>query len=381
MEEIDLYGIYQKKGQKFNYYFDKITSIFIKSRPRTIENPKKFLFLRNDHVGDMVHSTQAFREIKKAFPDSKIAVLASAGNKAIIEKNKNVDLIIEMDLFWRKRNIKSLLRYLKAVRKIRSEKFDVGIDLRMSKLNVLFFLFIPGIKNRIGYYNVNGGKAFMTHPVLYKEKIHVIKEPVGMINDSFKKEIVKDYFPEIITDEDDEKDVKEFMKINKIKEYIILFPGATTQSKKWPEKKFEELIDIFHKKYPGFKIIISSSNDEKEIVHRLCKIPGITIPLLGYNLRKLAIIIKKAGAVVANNNAGTGIAWPIGGKLIALADGVDLQIHAPLKKTKIIHHKLDCYPCDWTKDCERPCGVWCMDLITVEEVMKAINEFLLKSEN
>ncbi len=376
MNEIDLYGIYQKKGQKFNYYFDKITGIFIKSKHRTIENPKKILFLRNDHVGDMLHSSQAFREMKRAFPDVKITVLASPSNRTLIEKNKNVDNIIEIDLFWRKRNVKSLMRYLKILKKIRKEKFDVGIDLRMSKLNVFFFLFVPGIKNRVGYYNANGGKAFLTHPIFYDKKVHIIKEPIKLINEAFEKEIIKDYFPEIINDKEDLDEVKEFMKKNNIKNYIMIFPGATTSAKKWPEEKFDEMIKKFHKRYPKYKVIISSSNDEKELVERLVKNNPHCVPLVGYNLRKLAVMLRNTKAIVGNNNAGTGLGWPIGANVVVLWNGVDLEIHEPIIKAKIIHHKLDCYPCDWTKECEKPCGVWCMDLITVEEVMRAVDEFI-----
>ena len=74
------------------------------------------------------------------------------------------------------------------------------------------------------------------------------------------QEIIKDYFPEIINDKEDKDEVKEFMKKNNIKNYIMIFPGATTSAKKWPEEKFDELIKKFHKRYPKYKVIISSSN-------------------------------------------------------------------------------------------------------------------------
>ncbi len=376
MKEIELYQIKDKKHQRFNYFFDKITSLFIKSEYNNIKNPKKILFLRNDHIGDMVHSTQIFREIKKIFPRTKISVLASSANKSIIEKNKNVDHIIEMDLFWRRKNIGSFLNYLKVLKKIKKERFDVGVDLRMSKLNVFFFLFIPKIRSRIGYYNVNGGKAFLTHPILYDKKVHVIKEPIKLINTSFGTDVVKDYFPEIITDKKDEQDVKELIKQKDIKKYIMIFPGATNESRKWREERFNQLIKIFHKKYPAYKIIIACGDDEGEIADRLCKEnPFFTISLIGFGLRKLSLLLKDAKVIISNSTFGS-LGWVVDGNLIMLSNGIDLEIHAPLKKTKIIHHKLKCYPCDWTKKCKKPCGVWCMDLINVKEVMNAVDKFI-----
>lgn len=145
MKEKELYLIRPTGNPQFNYYFDKVTSLFAKFKEGPIRNPKKILFIRNDHIGDMVYSTQIFREIKKEFPGVKIAVLATSSNKDIIEKDKNVDKIIEGDLFWR-RGWKGFLDYFKILKEIKGENFDAGIDLRKSKLNMFFFLFVPGIK-------------------------------------------------------------------------------------------------------------------------------------------------------------------------------------------------------------------------------------------
>ena len=90
----------------------------------------------------------------------------------------------------------------------------------------------------------------------------------------------------------------------------------------------------------------------------------------------MSLIFKKAGAIVANDGAGTAVSWISEGKLVSLAGPVDLELSKALKKSKIIHHKLACYPCLWAKPCKKPCGAWCMDLIKVEEVMKAVEEFL-----
>ena len=103
MKQKDLYKARAEISPNFNYYFDKITSIFIKSKKHEIKNPKKILFIRNDHIGDMVYSTQVFREIKKIFPHAEIGVVATASNREIIEKDPYVDKIFEIDLFWRRK--------------------------------------------------------------------------------------------------------------------------------------------------------------------------------------------------------------------------------------------------------------------------------------
>ena len=377
MNEINLYKIRGTGNTTFNYYFDKITSVFIKSKIHEIDYPKKVMFVRNDHIGDMALTTQVYKEFKNAFPKSNITVLASPGNKTLIEKDLNVDNIIEIDLFWR-RGFKGFLDYLKVLKKIKEEKFDIGIDIRRSKLNILFFLFIPKIKTRISYYNINGGKAFLTHPIVYEKKIGGIKEDPEMISKAFKIEL-KDYMPYIAISKEDENEVKNFLKKNEVKNFIDIAPGATANSKRWPEEKFDKIIELIHKKYPKYKIILSGANSDKELIGRLCENrEKICVPLINMNLRQMSIIYKKAKVVVANNGAGTDITGVVNGNLIHLAGPVTLIIDKPLGNTKILHHQLPCYPCKWDQECAKPHGQWCMDLISVDEVMDAVDEFVRK---
>jgi ADP-heptose:LPS heptosyltransferase len=371
----DLYKTQLGVNPNFNYYFDKITSKFIKSKRCEIENPKKILFLRNDHIGDMVYSTQIFREVKKIFPNSEISVLASPSNRQIIEKNPYVNNILEIDLFWR-RGLKGFLDYFKILKRIKKEKFDVGIDLRRSKLNIIFFLWIPRIKKRASIYNINGGKAFLTHPILYNKKENYIQEVVDLVNESLGINI-KNFWPQIVNNKEDEKDVEKLREQNDLRKYVVFAPGATADSKRWPEEKFDKLIEEFHKKYPNYKIVLSGAESDKNLINRLCKkSKEYCVPLINFNLKKMALVFKNAGVVIANDGCATDISWVAGGKLISLVGPVDLDHFKPLKKSKIIHHKLDCYPCLWANPCKKPLGKWCMDLITVEEVMNAINEFM-----
>lgn len=377
-QEKDLYKIREEISSDFNYYFDKFTSKFIKSKKHEIKNPKKILFIRNDHIGDMVYSTQVFREVKKRFPNAKIGVVATESNREIIEKDPYVDEIFEIDLFWR-RKFRGLLDYFKVIQKIKKANYDVGVDLRKSKLNIFFFLWIPRIKSRISLYNINGGKAFLTHPILYKKKMNYIYENIKMINEALELDITdKESLPHVITDEEDKKKVNEVLKEKKLDKYVVFAPGATEDSKRWPEEKFDELIEKFHKKYPKYKIVLPGAPGDVDLINRLCENRDFCVPLPNFNLRLMSIIHKKAAAVVANDGCAIDISWVSGGKLVALVGPVDLEVYRFLGKTQILHHKTECYPCFWANQCPKPKEEWCMNLITVDEVMKAINKFMKK---
>jgi len=372
MNELNLYKIRRpvtEKYPRFNYYFDKITSLFIKTKKRgLIKNPKKILFIRNDHIGDMVYSTAAFRETKKAFPNAKITVVADPRNKMIIERDKYVDEIIEIGLFWRKPSLQSWLKYFKVFKKIRNENFDVGFDLRRSKLNILFFLFLPGVKNRVSHYNVNGGKAFLTHPLVYEKRMLLNLEHIDQIKKVFGIN-PRDVLPHVMFDKEDIKAGEEFLKKNGIKgKFVIVLPGSTEVQKQWPISKVAEFIKKFSKKYTKYKIIVSSGPGDKEMIEHLCKVnPEACVPEIGeLSLRGLAVIMQKADAFFANNGAGTDIGWTVDGNLVALAGGtVDLAIHLPQKKSKVLQPPLPYFP--------YPPAI---KQITVEEVMRAMEDFI-----
>ena len=82
--------------------------------------------------------------------------------------------------------------------------------------------------------------------------------------------------------------------------------------------------------------------------------------------------------MIAHDGGVASITWVSDGKLIQLNAGVDLDMLGPPKNSLVISHKLDCYPCNWSKPCKKPCGVWCMDLISVDEVMDAIKKTFSK---
>jgi len=381
MVSYNQYKIRSNFSTKFPYLLDLITTKLFFSGIRKIKNPEKILIIRNDHIGDMALATPVWRELKKCFPNSRITVLADPINKILIEKDSNVDEIIDIGLFWRKKNLKSLLNYLKILRKIRKERFDVGIDLRRSWLNIFLFLFLGKVKARVSYYNINGGKAFLTHPIFYDKKINVINENINLIEKSFNLKL-ENNIPKIYTSKEDNKDVQNFLNKNKLKKYILIAPGATIDSKQWPKEKYTQFIEKFLKKYKNIKILIAGGPDEKELVERLARInKKMCLPVVAFNLRQFSILCGKSELFIGNDGGADAIAWIGGAKNILLNGPVDMSIHLPLKNTITIHHILSCYPCDWSGPCplKEKTGTGCIDPITVEEVLEA-TEKMLKSK-
>tara|TARA_B100001245_G_scaffold128610_1_gene94929 strand:+ start:35 stop:1108 length:1074 start_codon:yes stop_codon:yes gene_type:complete len=86
-----------------------------------IKNTRNILFLRYDRIGDMVITTPVFRELKLAYPEINISVLASKLNRGVLVNNPYVDKI-----YTNHKN--NLLGDLPTLLKLRKMKFDVCVE-------------------------------------------------------------------------------------------------------------------------------------------------------------------------------------------------------------------------------------------------------------
>jgi len=87
-----------------------------------IKDSKSVLILKYDRIGDMIVSTPIFRELKLAYPNISISVLASKENRDVIKYNPYVDKIYT--------NYKNqIFNDLPTLLKLRKKNFDVCFEL------------------------------------------------------------------------------------------------------------------------------------------------------------------------------------------------------------------------------------------------------------
>jgi ADP-heptose:LPS heptosyltransferase len=112
------------KNKKIKAFFLKVLTNK-KKITFDLKKSKKVLILKYDRIGDMIVTTPIFRELKQAYPNINISVLASHANKDVIKNNPYVDNIYK--------NYKnSIFTDLPTLLKLRKEKFDVCIELEHS---------------------------------------------------------------------------------------------------------------------------------------------------------------------------------------------------------------------------------------------------------
>ena len=108
---------------KFNYIKRRFLKAICRHKPRDLilRSSPKFLILMNQKIGDMIVCSPILREIKLAYPNADLHVIASEVNKELALSNPHVDQVHIYKNQWQK--LLPMLLYL------RKFEFDVAIEL------------------------------------------------------------------------------------------------------------------------------------------------------------------------------------------------------------------------------------------------------------
>lgn len=151
---------------------------------------KKILFVRMDHIGDLLCCTPCIRAVRKKYPDAFIGVLCTARNYVALENNPYVNIRYVVR--------KGLLSKIKLIWQIRREKYDEVIVLSSASRTSCFYAKMLGIPKRIALVEPHRYFQKMYTQVLPKadRDRHIITsfmQPLEALG-IFEKDYSLDYF-------------------------------------------------------------------------------------------------------------------------------------------------------------------------------------------
>ncbi len=121
--------------------------------------PHRILYLRYDHIGDMVLVTGIFHAIKLAQPTVTIDVLASARNAAVLSGNPDIGTVYRV-------NKSRPWSFLPALARVRRVHYDAVLDPMVTgaSLTSMLIMWASGARHRIGVAD-RGNDFALTLPV------------------------------------------------------------------------------------------------------------------------------------------------------------------------------------------------------------------------
>lgn len=323
--------------------------------------PSKILIIRIDRIGDFILSLPTIKALKENFNNSKITIIVPEYLKDLAESHKYIDNV----LLYNKND--SLLKKILFLKKLKTYSFDLAIDMHLDyKIKTAIIAYISNAPVRIGF-SWGYREVFFTNSIKPELKNSLVDITYSLLSVFGIKG--KPDNPEIEPSEEAEKRIAKFFEDNGIfsSDFIIgIHPGGFYESQRLPLNKFAELINLIKEKFHA-KFIIFGSKNETELIEKLKD--KIFLTVTDFSISEIVALISKLNLLICNNSGPLHIACALSIPTVSTMGSTDPYLWMPRgDKNIVIRKDLPCSPCNKGK-----CKTHeCMDLITVEDMMNAV---------
>lgn len=312
------------------------------------KNFKSILVIKLDEIGDMAYSLHIFEYLNSEFNNIPITVLCKPFVKPLVENIPNVKSIIH-DIPYR-------------------NKFDLIIELR-GNWQTLFYAIKNKPKMRLDRGTVRVFNKFTG------KKLHEIYTNYEIIKPLLKNKTEFKY-PKINIDIKSIEYTEKFITENNLNNYAVLHCGARKVLRQWGTANYAAILKILINKY-NLQIVFAGTEEDEIVINNIIALSNADaiICTKNFSLLNFAYLTQKAKIFIGNESGPLHIAALMDTPLIGIYGPGIKDVFYPIgKKSRVLHHILDCNPCDQI-NCVRPQNP-CINLVTVKEVGDKIDELL-----
>ncbi|QWR78765.1 glycosyltransferase [Candidatus Magnetomonas plexicatena] len=335
------------------------------------------LWVRTDSIGDALLSHPMLDEIKKAYPQVKIAVLCQNHIRELYETCPYVNHIITFDK--NRINYKpyvdciiSAIRELKPLFAFNSQYSRESIsDTFTIQSGATYTAGFNGNTCNITKAERDANNALYTNLITLEESHKIeLKRYVDFL--SSLGITVNSLKPYLYTATDDEKMVTEevFESFGlKHQEPIVILPSAQSTYRVYPW--FLEVMEGLK----DFPLIIAGGADMLAIGKRLSEnFSGTCFNLISKTtIRQTAALIRKARLAICSESASAHIACAVGTPNVVIIGGGHFGRFFPYSNlTSTVSLPLNCYGCNWR--CSQDSAYYCINDIEPKSVIYAVRE-------
>lgn len=339
--------------------------------------PKKILIIRLSSIGDILLSTPLIRQVRRTFPNAQIDFIVKAIYKDLLKYNPHINELYSIQLGEESKDLSELKG------KLRDRSYNVVIDLH----NNLRSNYLKRGINAGSIFSIKKEKLKQSLFVWFKINLYGQETPIplrylavasdfGVADDGKGLEL---YWDKDASDSAEKKVISS--GLDWIKPFICLAPGAGFFTKRWPEEKFGNLVDLIQRG-EKIKIVVLGGERDKKIGSFLKKQKSI-IDLSGQlSLLETAHIISKGKMIVSNDSGLMHMATAVQTPVLAIFGSTVKELgFFPYRSESVVieNSQLSCRPCSHIGRKKCPRGHFkCMEEITPEQVYAGLKSILRK---
>lgn len=316
---------------------------------------RNLLVVRLDNLGDVLMSTPAIRALREGAPGARITLLGSRSGAAVARHVPLIDDTIVYDAPWVKGPEHGGVADLRLIATLRERAFDAAVIFTVctqSALPAAMLCRLAGIPLRLAHCRENP-YGLLTDWVPDRDTCE----------DGMRHEVRRqlDLVGAVGLHTDDERlafecrpdDVAGMQRKlaaaggNPMRPYVVVHPGATAASRRYPAERFGHAADIVQRE-SGCQIVFTGGPDELALVgraHEAMRSPH-AVSLAGrLSLGELAALLAGAQATVCNNSGPAHLCAALGTPVVVLYALTNPQ-HTPWQvRSRVLNHEVPCRHC------------------------------------
>jgi lipopolysaccharide heptosyltransferase II len=327
---------------------------------------RRILVIKLRAIGDVVLSTIVLKNVRSAFPESRIVFLTEPASADVLRGNPSVNETLIYD-----RSTMSGWRLIRAVRK---EAFDLVIDLFGNPRTALVTR-LSGARHRVGF-------RFRGRKYAY----NIVVEPRGaqVHNTQFNLDALAAIGVPIVdrtitfaVDPDDEQYVDAFLGRTFAEGTLLagINAGGGWYTKRWELEKYAALADALMDRYGLRPVLLWGPGQLADVERMRAMMKSEAFVPPATTLKQLGALLRRCAIIVTNDSGPLHIAAAVGTPVVGIYGPTNPVLQGPYgnQYTIVRNESLDCLGCNYTS-C--PIEHQCMRDLTVAQVLAAVDSLL-----
>lgn len=332
-------------------------------------NPQKILIVLHGSIGDVTRALPLANLIRRGYPRATLAWAVEPPAFPLVECHPSVDEVI---LFDRSRWWKSLGPFL---RKIRSERFDLVLDLQRHLKSGLISWW-SGASSRLGFHWLDtkefnwlfnnqyipatgNGISKLSHYLKFAEFLGLEPHPIE--------------WGFCLTSQEEAKVEKKLEGVGS--RFAVFFLGGSWESKRWFPAQTAKCAAVIQKRY-GLEIVFLGGKEDARFAQEVegVRLLRMTNWVGQTSLREAMGILSRARVAIGPDTGLMHLSAAVGTPVVSLWGATSPVRTGPYGyQDLVVQGKAACAPC-YLRSC--PIGRICMRSIDIDEVTAKVGKAL-----
>lgn len=336
--------------------------------------PQKILVTFLMHLGDLLLTTPFIEVLRRAYPQAQIDYLVDKKLAGVVQENKYLSRVLEIDKKGQDRSIGALYRY---AQKLSQENYDLVINLHPNE-RTSFLTASMRAKYKVGACHFLF-RPFYNKVVKLKRQLHAA--------DMYLEVLRELGISQDLTNQGLQMPISTVALANSTQFYqqaglkpqdklIGLNIGSAVLTKRWPGERFAQVADTLSKS--GYKIVFFGGSMDTELVEDALSYMQ-TKPIVAtgkFSLQELAAAMQRCSLIITNDSGPMHVAISQKVPIVAMYGPSSPKLYGPYtERAVIVTAEPPCLDCagGMRHQCEK---MDCMRNLTVQQVLQAAQGLL-----